>query len=634
MLHAEIWVSMTARNLVLQSLKTFYLTVTKPKSSRYQCFHTVPRTNLQLQNFPPTVATTCASSECKESAASRIVSDEKSIDGKISPNNILDSNSTERFYAQSNTQDSSFQLTQEKIVSRSRSASPVTLSLELPNVSDAISEQKHDITKLLRRKRRRSSYIESKGFLENQPDEEEQSKMLPLHFRDAENLNDSMIQTYKGGSRLSVSDICGPSYCELQYFYRYYLQEFKQTAAMKRGTEIHNKLEQESTKKVVVDVEHMSSEDKNAVELINMLLQLQTLTQDALTQSEAITREFRVFGYLGDVYVSGIIDKLTYDTPGSRKGNFEFLDANIMDTEITGPTVDSFNQDKPATFSQRDPVFESLESKSQKNQASILSFLRAQSDDVSSNFLNEPKDGCEEKLLNGISRQIRIADIKTRLHRTLPPESQSRSTYYQLLLYWRLFADLVDDKFDFERFTKDFKMDINAKLSDDFRKEVLSDDFTVKVFEKELRRPNAQLSFEYSYLLRNLQTLKDVWTALRLKFAEFRGKINTQMSVLYIYQANKKTFAGTDFTFNESDLQNKMKDSLEYWRAQRDPIGVEIEEAYKCRSCDFADRCPWRLEKIKESTERNRERFQNMCNSKDRFRSSPIGQIVVEREVD
>ena len=31
------------------------------------------------------------------------------------------------------------------------------------------------------------------------------------------------------------------------------------------------------------------------------------------------------------------------------------------------------------------------------------------------------------------------------------------------------------------------------------------------------------------------------------------------------------------------------------------PLGVDIEEAWKCSMCSFADNCDWRIAKAKES---------------------------------
>jgi exonuclease V len=33
---------------------------------------------------------------------------------------------------------------------------------------------------------------------------------------------------------------------------------------------------------------------------------------------------------------------------------------------------------------------------------------------------------------------------------------------------------------------------------------------------------------------------------------------------------------------------------MEWWHGERQATGVDIEEAFKCRSCEFASDCSWR----------------------------------------
>ena len=54
------------------------------------------------------------------------------------------------------------------------------------------------------------------------------------------------------------------------------------------------------------------------------------------------------------------------------------------------------------------------------------------------------------------------------------------------------------------------------------------------------------------------------------------------------------------FATDEPWLTAYVKKAMEWWKGERKAEGVAIEEAYKCRSCDFAEKCEWRLEKEKE----------------------------------
>lgn len=63
--------------------------------------------------------------------------------------------------------------------------------------------------------------------------------------------------------------------------------------------------------------------------------------------------------------------------------------------------------------------------------------------------------------------------------------------------------------------------------------------------------------------------------------------------------------------FNPSFLTSSLYASLGFWRGEREPKGVEINDAWKCRVCEFRDECSWVKEQdealVKEVRERRRK---------------------------
>jgi exonuclease V len=47
---------------------------------------------------------------------------------------------------------------------------------------------------------------------------------------------------------------------------------------------------------------------------------------------------------------------------------------------------------------------------------------------------------------------------------------------------------------------------------------------------------------------------------------------------------------------------------MDWWKGKRETKGVDIEEAFKCRICEFADGCTWRATKIEEGLQKARLR--------------------------
>lgn len=55
-------------------------------------------------------------------------------------------------------------------------------------------------------------------------------------------------------------------------------------------------------------------------------------------------------------------------------------------------------------------------------------------------------------------------------------------------------------------------------------------------------------------------------------------------------------------------IEKYIQDEMAWWKGTREAKGVEIEEAFKCRICDFAENCTWRQRKVDEAVEKSRLR--------------------------
>jgi exonuclease V len=55
-------------------------------------------------------------------------------------------------------------------------------------------------------------------------------------------------------------------------------------------------------------------------------------------------------------------------------------------------------------------------------------------------------------------------------------------------------------------------------------------------------------------------------------------------------------------------LDAYVNDEISWWRGERDTKGVDIEDASKCRICEFAEGCSWREEKLEEAKKKARLR--------------------------
>lgn len=81
------------------------------------------------------------------------------------------------------------------------------------------------------------------------------------------------------------------------------------------------------------------------------------------------------------------------------------------------------------------------------------------------------------------------------------------------------------------------------------------------------------------------------------------GRMRVKKSSVLEYCCQDKAsevFAETSVDFDETWLLEKVESLEKFWLGERFAQGVDIEEAWKCSNCCFADNCDWRKAKSEE----------------------------------
>lgn len=358
---------------------------------------------------------------------------------------------------------------------------------------------------------------------------------------------------------LSVSDLTSGAWCELQFWYtltRLPGGRRTRTAAMRQGSRVHQKLEDQVHTAVPVDV--ASKEDGFALRLWNLIQGLRTLRDTGLT------RELEVWGTVDGNLVNGVIDSLSYE----------------------------LEQELPSQGSQPN------------RQQSVLT-----------DYLPPGK-----KMPPSQPRKVHLADVKTR--GSLVPVSKSvlRPAKMQLLLYHRFLADMAAGKLDFEKVLHRYGLDQDARLTDGFLAQV--GDMHDDVFydapsnpdDAEASAPTGSLPGED---LVRYQTLREMLPLVRgemeLTFPQGAASVSNTLRVQYMHRADGRLLDVHDFTVSAQALDAYLDRYMAWWRGERPARGVEIEEAFKCGSCEFAADCSWRgaMDEERLSSARARARLRH-----------------------
>jgi exonuclease V len=441
---------------------------------------------------------------------------------------------------------------------------------------------------------------------------------------------------------LSVSDLTAGSWCELQHFYtltRLPGGRKTRTAAMRRGTRLHEKLEREVFTPVQVQV--TKREDSFGLKLWNMIQGLRVL------RDQGVTREFEVWGMVDGNVVNGIIDGLSYENPDTE------LQDDVFSSRGSSQTITNSQPYEPSTPGDSEIYITDVKTR---------------------NSAVPPRQ-----------EQVRMSIIQLFLyHRFLSDMAADRLDYLRVFERYGLNPD--------EPFSDSFMAQIGAVHEEVFAEgnedaesvstldntESTVDGDSNSEFVSAPTSPS-QLSFTSSTApslkYRTLRTLLPLLKhELSLTFPHGAADLGKIVAVEYRYRgrdeanpppppppppptlsattitiADNPASLTTDLTLDpdetdpfqptslaprrqeqgqqEPDLERGavictntffvepetldlfLEETMRWWRGERPPQGVPREEAgFKCQSCEFREECEWRREMDLEALRKARRR--------------------------
>lgn len=344
----------------------------------------------------------------------------------------------------------------------------------------------------------------------------------------------------------------------------------KATKEMKGGTVVHEKLEAEIY--TTVKIYPQTKEDAWGLRIWNVIQGLKTL------EEIGHTRELQVWGTIDGQLVNGIIDEISFTCPDTD------LEAEIEQKE----------KDKSAKV---EPP---------PDQPTISSFFAA-SDAQSLGSALRPKR-------RSPSKKAYICDVKTRSVSSLPKGGAFRPTKMQLMLYHRLLVNLATNAVDFSIILSRFKLDGTVPLSDDFVAQIGNlNDGALFSASPDSSEPASQDSM--SILLEH-NCLNALWALMIVHFQrvlpEGKASVGGVLKAEYRSRQTGEVVGMKTFAMDEQLLSAYVEREMQWWKGEREPVGVVIEEAYKCQTCEYADICEWRLARVQEATENSRRKKKSM----------------------
>ncbi|KAI9696099.1 MAG: hypothetical protein M1836_005930 [Candelina mexicana] len=370
---------------------------------------------------------------------------------------------------------------------------------------------------------------------------------------------------------LSVTDIISPSWCELQYWYTLTKHgRKKRTPAMRQGSIIHKTLEDQVHKTVAVSIE--TKEDAWGLRIWNVIQGLQTLRETG------ITRELEIWGVVDGLVINGVIDELSYICPDRE---LELQAAVKANAKAGSP----------------DAV--------PRDQTSITEFLNSAG-------ASTYKDAASNKSATKDLRKIYLADVKTRGTTSIPKGASFRPTLMQLMLYHKLFSNLANNNVDSDVLFGRYNLNTSTPFTDGLIAQLGNLNEVFYDAPDEITQESPDPSQDPVQLLLENNSLNQLWALMIKEFQRIlqleSSGIGDVLKVEYRNASDGSMIGAKTFLYDHDILQNYLDDEIRWWKGEREAQGVAIEEAYKCRICEFADECTWRKAKIDEATKSYRSR--------------------------
>ncbi|CAF1563929.1 unnamed protein product, partial [Didymodactylos carnosus] len=161
-----------------------------------------------------------------------------------------------------------------------------------------------------------------------------------------------------------------------------------------------------------------------------------------------------------------------------------------------------------------------------------------------------------------VKNHLEVVEFKTRSTKAPPRPQQVFTHEVQVNIYRTLIDELIQAQTDKELYFKRFNLDMTMILSESIYIEYIKS----------------------GYL--NITTLEHAFDFL-IQLVQQMPTITTHGSIEYILQSDPTYKQRKEFERNEMKLK-QLLDKLEpYWLGEREPKGVDIEDAYKCQMCDY-----------------------------------------------
>ncbi|KAJ7995741.1 hypothetical protein DPEC_G00247740 [Dallia pectoralis] len=186
--------------------------------------------------------------------------------------------------------------------------------------------------------------------------------------------------------------------------------------------------------------------------------------------------------------------------------------------------------------------------------------------------------GVVDELYQSESGELVLKELKTRCQNSLPRPVQSKGHFLQVGVYKLLFDSMVQSSMTRDNLLHHLKLRPHQAFGSE-----------LQIYAQKL-----------GLMVATFGELVDLFLTI-LTFCNLQAINKLQLE--YIHQGSGSLVGTTEVEFNEAQLKAELRGYLAFWRGEREPQGVDvenIEEAWKCSMCPYEESCDWRARVLKE----------------------------------
>ncbi|XP_039526396.1 LOW QUALITY PROTEIN: exonuclease V [Pimephales promelas] len=184
--------------------------------------------------------------------------------------------------------------------------------------------------------------------------------------------------------------------------------------------------------------------------------------------------------------------------------------------------------------------------------------------------------GVIDELMYNQKGELVLNELKTRKHNSMPSSAQDKVNCLQVGLYKLLFDGVVRGEVKKDHILNHLKLRSTQVLGAGVQAHAKSIGVQVTTFE-------------------------ELVDALLITVSCSDLPCIDLLQLEYYHQGSSGPIGTRVAPFNEAQLRAELQGYLAYWTGQREPKGVDIEEAWKCRSCLYEQTCDWKKNRLQVS---------------------------------